>query len=212
MISAAHHTAMRGGKAAYLQADGIVWIDTGVPVSTDYEIRAKVQIVSGFASQDLAVFAFWSNPAGVQYSNEAALRFGYRRGLASLAFQCGATTWTAVSGGVSDVHEVHAFNGGLTIDGVTYSSQARTLSDSSMTQHLFGLSYRMGGNRQHATQDVNSIIRIWSASWEDANGNLVRDFVPKVVGGQAGMFDRVTQTFFGPASASTGVFSIGTGA
>lgn len=219
-VIAAHHTAMRGGKAPYLQADGIVWIDTGVPVSMNYAVRCKGQVVSFGSDNGVALFGFWflegNSTSSPQYMQRVfpSIRsdvYGVR------AQTSNGTTSSAILFSDLDpfvVHETYAGFGTITVDGQTQTGNwASWTTSGSATQHLFGV-HQTNPFDQHANhhsqQTATSCIRIWSASWEDLSGNLVRDFVPQVVGGQAGMFDRVTQTFFGPASASSGVFSIGT--
>jgi hypothetical protein len=226
-VIAAHHTAMRGGKAAYLQADGIVWIDTGVPVSMNYAVRCKGQVVSFGGNNDCALFGFWFRTSSGDDGGAGSGREFMQRVFPSVrsdvygvrAQTSNGTTGPAILFSEADpfaVHEVYAGFGTISVDGRTQTGNwASWTTSGGAKQHLFGVHQTNPvdqAQNHHSQQTATSCIRIWSATWEDANGNLVRDFVPKVVGGQAGMFDRVTQTFFGPASASSGVFSIGTGA
>ena len=171
----------------YLEANGVAYIDTGIPVSTEYKIQAKFQLVAGTDSQDLAIFSFWNRYNTI----ESALRVGWRRNLNAIAMQCGTTTWMPFSSAITKngVHICEAQNGICTIDEETVTSTPITRSDNTITQHLFGLSFRNDLTYSHETQDSSSKIRIWYAKWLLEN-KIVRDFIPVRIGTTGYMYDR----------------------
>jgi hypothetical protein len=197
----------------YLQANGVVWIDTGVPVSMNYSVKCVAQVVSYGSRTNVGLFGFWVRINNVEHTQRifpsiASSAYGVR------AQTTGASISTLLFSGADPYgkHTVEVNRGTISVDGTAQTGNWSSWADSTgNTQHLFGIKQinpvEQAPNK-HDQQDATSIIRIWSASWTDGNGNLVRDFVPAEQSGQAGMLDRVTNTFYGPATGSTGTFQL----
>lgn len=209
MTRAGHHTMMLDEKLPYLQANGLAWIDTGVPVTTNCIIRGKFQLLDT-GGTDVSPAGFWFRTTG---GSETSMRVYWRNASSDYRAQAGATNAVTFSPipEKTAVHEFEVRNGRAALDDQILSTTQKSETNSGWTQHLFGVYNKnpVAAQDGHAMQNESTIIRIWWAQWLDENENLIRDFIPKSVGGSNGMFDRVTQTFFGKAAESTGEFLIG---
>lgn len=199
---------MGGAKkppTAYVQANGIAYIDTGIMFTTNYTARCKFQFVQN-RSSNLSPFGFWLYTAS---NKQAAGRVYWRGGSSDWRYQWPTRdAYVLASGSVipfGDVHELELSPSSVTLDSTAISVTPRNVEESLYHQSLFGSTSfnHVDGGFKHEQQDSNSIIRIWHASWADENGNLVRDFIPAKQNGEVGFYDRVTETFFGKQGAGT---------
>ena len=200
-------------EVEYVQANGIAYIDTGVPVSMDYSVKCVGEVVSYGARSNVGLFGFWVRINSVEHTQRVfpsinSSAYGVR------AQTTGASISTLLFSGADPYgkHTVECNHGAITVDGVSQTGNWSSWADSSYTQHLFGIkqinpTYGQQAANEHDQQDANTVIRIYSASWTDGNGNLVRDFVPCRVGTEARIYDRVTGEFF--AKQGYGTFTPG---
>ena len=127
-------------RIRYVQANGIAYIDTGVPFTTDYTARCKFQFVSA-SSENLSPFGFWY-ASQVSGGTQMAARMYWRGGSSDWRFQYPTTSATVFASGSSmpfaDVHELEIGPSGVKMDGTVVSVSAASWSDASYTQSLFG--------------------------------------------------------------------------
>ena len=188
-------------EVEYIQANGIAYIDTGVPFTTDYTARCKFQFMSGSSSN--------ISPFGFYYNEQNAFRIYSRAGSSDWRYQ-NPTNNAVIFGPWSTfpfngIYDVEIAPGYVKMGGATATTTTDSFLNQNYTQHLFGSRSVVArvGQDVHEMQTAGSIIRVYSASWTDGNGTLVRDFVPCRVGTEARIYDRVTGEFFAKQGAGT---------
>ena len=186
-------------EVEYIQANGIAYIDTGVPMASGYTMKVRFSF-HGPTNENIGPGGFWFN-------NQYAQRIYWRGGSSDWRYQFPTSSAYVFSSqpAFSGIHNLEMGGTSILFDGATTTVPGQTSFSSGYRQHLFGAaSYNPAtGGLAHEMQSASSIIRIYSASWTDGNGNLVRDFVPCRVGTEARIYDRVTGEFFAKQGAGT---------
>ena len=186
-------------RIRYVQANGIAYIDTGVPMASGYTMKVRFSF-DGPTNENVSPGGFW-------YNNQKAQRIYWRGGSSDWRYQYPTQSAYvfATQPTFSGIHELEMGGTSILFDGATTTVPAQTSFSSSYSQHLFGsVSYNSATEGiAHELQSASSIIRVYSASWTDGNGVPVRDFVPIRVGQTPYMFDRVTGTLFGKQGEGT---------
>lgn len=200
-----NHTAPAKGlpagftKLAYIQSSGAQYIDTNVSAPEGFRITCDVEFTS--LHNTLNMLFGSHDTASPYYRNFLAVTSGgkweigaynpYDFGTAAINTRYAIDVCT-ISGAIGC-----SING---IDQIVDSSIAASTVRSSRTIYVFGLNYTDGL--------FPSNMKLYGLKmYLDADGsNLVRDFVPCIKDdGTVGLYDLVTQAFFG--NAGTGIFT-----
>lgn len=123
-------------EVEYIQANGIAYIDTGVPFTTNYTARCRFQFVSS-SSENLAPFGFW-------YKTQYASRMYWRAGTSDWRYQYPTTDAAVFSSGSTipfgDIHELEISPSRVTMDSMQVSVTPSSFINANYTQSLFGSS------------------------------------------------------------------------
>ena len=187
----------------YLESSGTQWVDTGVIPDTAGTIVMDAQLMSTRSYQ-----TFWSarevyrygvrntvtliaNPNGV---GSNTLRFDY-----SAAGKSNTVSFT----GLSERHEYKQVSNKLYIDGnLKYTASSNSFVVGSNVYLLMSISPNSGDT--YGKPILMSDMRVFSVQIINANGVLVRNFIPVRVGSVGYLYDKVSEQLFG--NAGTGEF------
>jgi len=174
----------------YLNSTGKQAIDSGLVCTSKIEAELDMQMISLSAnspifgkrvtsSSDKAKFVWWVNPSRQAALNYADYDSGYQSSL-PLSTRC------KLSNKNSDIY----------LDGVLKINNAdKTFtSDSRDTIYLFALRKNHNNKISDDVDCRTHDMKLWGLKiWDD--GTLVRDYIPVVKGGVAGLYDKLNKTF-----------------
>lgn len=181
----------------YIESSGTQYIDTGFKPNQDTRVVCDFDMVKNLNSKDAYIFG-----ARIASGNTS---FGF----ANLHNQ---TPWYATyaneagnydTGSNTGRHTVDMSKNNLIVDGTSIHTFTYETFQSSFNLHLFAVN-------TNGTVDTAQIgvVNLYSCQIYD-NGTLVRDFIPvqRFSDGAIGLYDKVSQQFFG--NAGTGEFIAG---
>ena len=182
-------------EVEYLESSGTQWIDTGVPLKFPISAEMTLAMISPYGTLDsLPVFGF--RYGGGSASSKFAIWFSKSQLRFALNYGSYDSSWKGSS--VQSGQEVHLRTdmAKLYIDGVLVADGGTvTTSDASNTLTLFQM------RDTSSVANRGQCVRYYSCKLYDANGTLVRDYIPVRVGTVGYLYDRVTRKLFGNSGA-----------
>lgn len=193
----------------FIKGDGTAYINTGVQgkdtisvessFSTSQQISGNFYIVSAKGtSPNVNCLTMWVNN-GAWFTSG----WGNQQGLvSSLTFQ--DTYWCETTVGYDGPH-IWTYSGGiLSIDGTQFDDKSSATWEGGTYDNIHAFCRYTAGTVDRIADQYCKLyyLKLWD------NDTLVRDFVPCTNDSNvAGLFDKVTQTFYGPANG--GAFTAG---
>ena len=190
-------------EVEYLESTGTQWIDTGLPIAPNFYLDATFSIPSTIPH----VLTFM----GTTTLSQPYYRFWVCSIQTNKTINCGLIN-NAISTATLTADEPHNiyvkfFDGEqlCKLDGTTIVSATNTSDSSAKAAWLAQGNLFIG--RSRLNEQFNFIGKVFAVKIYDANGTLVRDFVPVRKGTVGYLYDRVTRKLFG--NAGTGDFVLG---
>lgn len=181
-------------EVEYLESTGTQWIDTGVVYQNNYNIDCNFACsVTGTASR----FIFGVYGSGFNRQVAASTYSNWSTASAGLYLYKGSLHTGVANNAVNNVRlRGMQWN----YNGTDYDSPWTFNATEGLTMYLFAGNY-VGTASYFFTGRIYS-FKIW-----DANGVLVRDYIPVRVGTVGYLYDRVSGQLYG--NAGTGAFIVG---
>jgi hypothetical protein len=197
-------------KIEYLESSGTQWIDTGLPLNTEYTIEVRFRAYKN-NNNNISILGFYlrNRSGNIMRCSRFFWQSAYNRFIA----QYKTSSVTVVKSGEGELgqwHTVTIGNDKILYDGSSVNgSRGSDINDTDHTQLLFcSLSYDSERRPQVETEwpAVGNVVDISYAKYT-YNGNTLREYIPVSVGTTGYLYDKVSGQLFG--NAGTGDFILG---